>query len=159
MRRKSTPGELSERRKHRKQLLRRNEEMRQINARLNWIRSERLVIGDCTQLASFKDLPQHEQGVRLLKRIAFLFGKQTFDPHKEPPNIWGQPDRGGLALGFFPYELRDAGLYILTYPWSEIVRTGYVAEAPPGSGMYEITAEGWVVVESKPVEVDFEMPF
>jgi hypothetical protein len=97
--------------------------------------------------------------VRLLKRIAFLFGKQTFDPHKEPPNIWGQPDRGGLALGFFPYELRDAGLYILTYPWSEIVRTGYVAEAPPGSGMYEITAEGWVVVESKPVEVDFEMPF
>jgi predicted transcriptional regulator len=34
------------------------------------------------------------------------------------------------------------------------VHNGYVAEAPPGSGRYEITDEGWAVVKSNTVEVD-----
>ena len=159
MRRRLTPWELGERRKQRKLILQRNEHMRRINDRLNWIRSERLVIGDCTDLASFKKLPQHEQGVRLLKRVAYLFGRQAFDPHKGPPDVFGEPGPGELALGFYLDELRDADLYLLTYPWYEIVDAGYAAETHPGSGMYEITAKGWEVVESKLVEVDFEMPF
>ncbi len=118
---------------------------------LEWKSRERIIIGNCTDLSSFKDLPRIEQSVRLLKRLAFLFGKRTFNPHK-PVDIWGHTLLRGLADGFRD-EMQDAEAYLLTYPWSEIVRAGYVAEAPPGSGMYEITAEGWVV-ESKPVEID-----
>ncbi len=155
IKRKATPQELRERRKARLKGIR---EQQRIKDHWNLIRSERLVIGDCTNLGSFKDLPRHEQGVRFLKRLAFIFGKQTFDPHKVP---WSFAGSTGLACGFKHDEVRDAELYLLTYPWSEIACAGYVAEAPPGSGMYEITPTGWVVVESKPVECndDFDPPF
>jgi hypothetical protein len=120
----------------------------------SWERHGRFVNGHCTNLDSFKDLPRHEQGVMLLKRLAVLFGKQTFDPQQVPVEIGACVNSDGLAFGFPPSELRDAHLYLLTDPWSEIACAGYVAEAPLGSGMYEITAKGWVEVESKPVKVD-----
>jgi hypothetical protein len=44
--------------------------------------------------------------------------------------------------------------YFLKYPRSDIVRTGYVAEASPGSKRYEINDEGWAVLESHSVQVD-----
>jgi hypothetical protein len=151
LKRKATSQELRERRKARLKGIR---EQQRIEHHWNLIRSERLVIGDCTNLGSFKDLPRHEQAVRLLKRLAFLFGKQSFDPHKVPVWVDTYDPSRGLASGFEEKEREDANLYLLTYPWSEITCAGYVAEGPPASGMYEITAKGRGVVESNAVEVD-----
>jgi len=100
-------------------------------------------------LSSFKDLPRHEQGVMLLKRLACLVPRgQTFDPHSTVDWRNGRPERYGLATGFPRNELKKADSYLLTYPWSEIVLAGYVAEAHPGSRWYRITDEGWAVVMS-----------
>ena len=110
----------------------------------------RFVFGEeATNLGAFKDLPRHEQGVMLLRRLAYLVPRgQTFDPHHVRGGSISSDDSAELAYSFPPSELRDANLYLLTYPWSEIVRAGYVAEAPPGSERFEITAEGWAVVMS-----------
>jgi hypothetical protein len=109
--------------------------------------NERQINCKCGNLSSFKDLQRREQGMLLLKRVAFLFGKQTFDPYKALANIGGYTHSNELVRGFASNEQRDAELYLLTYPWSEIMCSGYVAEAPPGSGMYEITAKGWVAIQ------------
>ena len=95
---------------------------------------------------SFKEIGGLEQPVMLLRHLALVFGKRTFDPHKVPEEICGFVFTKGLA--YSSAELQDAHLYILTDPWPWIVDQGYVAEAPPGSGMYEITAWGWARVES-----------
>jgi hypothetical protein len=142
---KASPSELRQQRKARLKFIKYAQEI----ARIDDLRlSAKLVIGDCASLGSFRESPRHEQDVRLLKRLAVLFPQgQTFDPHRVPVETDGLNNRNGLAFGFPPGELRDANLYILTYLWPEIVRTGYVAEAPPGSGRYQITDEGWGVVE------------
>jgi hypothetical protein len=108
----------------------------------------RLINRHCGTLGGFKDLPLHEQSMLLLERLEVLFGKQTFDPN-------GHTASQRLAEGFAYREERDAYLYVLTDPWSEVVRAGYVAEAPPGSGMYEITAKGFVAIHAD----DDKMPF
>src|ERR1035441_5370817 len=100
----------------------------------------RLVNGNWHDLSSFKELPRDEQGVMFLKRVAFLFPRgKTFDPNKVPVEDY---------YGFLSSELRDANLYLLTSLWPEIARAGYVAEAPPRSGMYKVTAKGWAVVDN-----------
>ena len=110
----------------------------------------RLVNGNWHDLSSFKELPRDEQGVMFLKRVAFLFPRgKTFDPHKVPVEDYDGFDvSDGLAYGFLSSELGDANLYLLTSLWPEIARAGYVAEAPPRSGMYKVTAKGWAVVDN-----------
>ena len=107
-------------------------------------------------LAFFKELPQYKHAVMLLKRLACLFPRgQTFDPHSVVVRINGRLERHWLAAGFPMKELRNADNYLIVGgPWWEIVHNGYVAEAPPGSGRYEITNEGWDAVKSNTVEVD-----
>ena len=52
-------------------------------------------------LGFFKELPRHDQGVMLLKRLAYLFPRgQTFDPYSVPVWIQGRPNPNGLADGF-----------------------------------------------------------
>ena len=107
-------------------------------------------------MRSFEYLPWHEQRVLLLKRLAVLFPRgQTFDPYNVP--VWSESringhrsvsNPNGLACGFPESQLMWAKDYFLKYPWSDIVRAGYVAEAPAGSKRYEITDEGWAVIES-----------
>jgi hypothetical protein len=103
-------------------------------------------------LGSFKVLCQSDQDMLLLRHLALLFGERTFDPYKAPEEITGFVSTKGLA--YSSAELQEAHLYLLTNPWSAIVSEGFVSEAPTGSGMYEITAKGWVMVESNTFEVD-----
>lgn len=101
-------------------------------------------------LDSFKALPLHEQGVMLLRRFAeFVPEGQTFYPHSVSRS-WsgGRDDWNQISYGFPSSEPWDAKRYLLTHPLSEIVRAGYIAEAPPGSGRYRFTAEGRAVVMS-----------
>jgi hypothetical protein len=112
---------------------------------------------DAVNLASFKEDTVDHQDVMLLKRLAFLFPRgQTFNPYRVAVWIDGRPNPNGLAAGFPRNELEEAERYLLCLPWWEIVHNGYVAEAPSGSGKYEITDEGWAVVESNTGEVDFD---
>ena len=105
-------------------------------------------------LSFFKETGGLARPVMLLRHLALVFGKRAFDPHKEPEEVCGFVFTKGLA--YTSAELQEAHLYILTDSWPWIVDQGYVAEAPPGSGMYEITAWGWARVESP---FDFDMPF
>ena len=120
---------------------------REYEDRLRRADDARSIMPISPNLGSFKDLGHGEQGVMLLNHLALLFGKQTFDPRKVPEEICGFVFKKGLA--YSSAELQDAHRYLLTYPWSAIAYADFVAEAPPGSGMYEITAEGWAMVESK----------
>ena len=114
----------------------------------------RSMMATSPNLGSLKVLAPREQDVLLLRHLAPLFGKRTFDPHKVPEKICGFVFTKGLA--YSSAELQEAHLYVLTYLWPRIVGAGLVAEAPPGSGMYEITAEGWAVVEDPD---DYYLPF
>ena len=105
-------------------------------------------------LGSLKVLAPREQDVLLLRHLAALFGKRTFDPHKVPEEICGFVFTKGLA--YSSAELQKAHLYVLTYLWPRIVGAGLVTEAPPRSGMFEITAKGWAVVEDPE---DYFLPF
>jgi hypothetical protein len=96
-------------------------------------------------LGSLKVLAPREQDVLLLRHLAILFEKRTFDPHKVPEEICGFAFTKGLA--YSSAEMQEAHLYLLTCLWPRIVDAGLVTEAPLTSGMYEITAEGWAVVE------------
>jgi hypothetical protein len=106
---------------------------------------ERSIMAISPNLGSLKVLAPREQDVLLLRHLAPLFGKRTFDSHKVPEEICGFVFTKGLA--YSSAELQEAHLYLLTYLWPRIVGAGLVTEAPPRSGMYEITAEGWAVVE------------
>ena len=98
---------------------------------------------EVNDLGSFKDLPRREQGLMLLRRLAYLFPHRRFLDIGQV-NCFDNWDE--VVYGFPASELRDASLYLRTYPWSEIVRAGYVAEAPRGMSEYQITALGWAVV-------------
>jgi hypothetical protein len=130
--------------RQRKLLERRRREFEDHFKRVNY---ERSIMAISPNLGSFKYLGQGEQGVMLLNHLALLFGKRTFDPHKAPEEICGFVFTKGLA--YSSAELQDAHVYLLTHPLSWIAYGGFVAEAPPGSGMYEITDKGWALVESK----------
>jgi len=119
---------------------------RYLKAKSDWTNSP--------SLRTFKDLLEVEQDVLLLRHLALLFGKRTFDPHTVPEEVCGFVFRKGLADG--SAELQDAHLYLLTDPWSNLVSAGFVAEAPPGSGMFAITTKGWAIVESND---DAYLPF
>ena len=117
--------------------------------------SPHLIPNVICSLADLKDLSLHDQGLFLLSRIPLLAPRgKTF---------WGvglfrhernRPDPNWLAPGIPKYEIRMTIIHLLCDPWREIVRNGYVAEAPPGNGWYEITDKGWAVLESHSVKVD-----
>jgi hypothetical protein len=66
------------------------------------------------------------------------------------------PDPNGLAPGLGNGEARDGVHLLLGEAWDEIARTGYIAEAPPGTGEYEITDKGWAVVQRNRVKDDID---
>jgi len=127
---------------------------REYEDNLRRVDHERSIMAIFPNLGSFKYLWQGDQDVMLLNHLALLFGKRTFDPHKVPEEICGFVFTKGVA--YSSAELQDAHLYLLTYPWSRIKGGGFVAEASPGSGMYEITAKGWAVVEDPD---EYSLPF
>ena len=116
-------------------------------------------------LVRLRELSLHDQGVFLLKRLALsfrvgetfskddLFETRTRAGKKTRSKVYW-PDPNGLAAGFPWYELLFVRNDLCHRVWAEIVHAGYVAEAPPGSGRYEITNEGWDAVKSNTVEVD-----
>jgi hypothetical protein len=119
---------------------------------------------EAANLAFFKGYFRHSQGVMLLKRLAYLFPQgQTFDRHVPvwiPGRRTPTPNPNGLAYHFPTNELSEADRYLQIDVWWELVGNGYVAEAPPQSGKYEITDKGWEVVESNTVEVEGDgLPF
>jgi len=102
-----------------------------------------------------RGLSLHDQGLFLLERLAFLCPRgKTFRELDLYLGTRDRPDPNGLVPGVPSYEVRRTIRHLFDYPWREIVRAGYIAEAPPGSGRYEITDEGWAVVKSNTVEVD-----
>ena len=100
-------------------------------------------------LATINALPLHDQGKFLLIRIALCLphGK-TFSKVDLFQRKGNRLDPKELALGFPWYERRIALTKLSGSPWDAIVDAGYVAEASPGSGLYKITHEGWIVVNS-----------
>jgi len=112
-------------------------------------------------LAYLEDLSLHDQGLFLLSRLATFFPRgKTFwkiDVFRREGSI---PPPNWLAPGIPKYEIRMTIHHLSFYAWNEILHNGWVAEAPPVSGWYEITDKGWEVVESNtcPCEGD-GLPF
>lgn len=133
---------------------RQRDRRREMLAELDRLDRARAMMAISPNLGSLKDLVPPEQDVVLLRHLALLFGKQTFDPHKVPEEICGFVFTKGRA--FSSAELQEAHLYLLTYLWPRIVGAGLITEAPRGSGMYEITVEGWAVIKDPE---DYYLPF
>ena len=115
-------------------------------------------------LASFNELPLRDQGIFLLAQIALSisWGK-TFSKDDLFLRKGNRLDPKGLAQGFPWYEREIALTKLSGSPWDAIVDAGYVAEARPGSGRYQITHEGWVlfnaIVLGRDCRGDDELPF
>ena len=94
----------------------------------------------------------------LLRRLALVF------PPRKKFRLLGlvdyyetcKPDTNGLVPGLEIHEARLGVHCLLGEAWDEIARTGYVSEAtwPWGNGWFEITDDGWAVLESNTVKVD-----
>ena len=124
-------------------MLGRKRELEAFVSRARYVES---MMATSPSLSFFKEIGNLARPVMLLRHLALVFGKRTFDPHKAPEEICGFVFTKGIADS--SAELQEAHLYILTDSWPTLVFERFVAEAPPGSGMYEITAHGWAMVES-----------
>jgi hypothetical protein len=133
---------------------RRRDKRNEMQAEWDRWKKAKVMMAISPNLGSLKVHAPREQDVLFLRHLAPLFGKRTFDPHKVPEEICGFVFTKGLA--YSSAELQEAHFYLLTYLWPRIVGAGLVTEAPPGSGMYEITVEGWAVVEDPE---DYYLPF
>ncbi len=93
-------------------------------------------------LAELKKLPIHDQGMLLLKRLAFHFPRESFSPWNLSRQGYGMPDPGSLATGFPEPEIAETVLYLLDAPLRYIQREGYIAERLSRDGFFDITADG-----------------
>jgi hypothetical protein len=118
---------------------------REIQAEYDRLEKAKSMMANSPNLGSLKVLTPRAQDVLFLRHLALLFEKRTFDPHKVPEEICGFAFTKGLV--YSSAELQEAHLYLLTDLWPRMVEAGLVTEVPPGSGIYEITAKGWAVVE------------
>ena len=109
-----------------------------------------------SSLECLEDLSLRDQSVFLLKRLALRFprGKTFWLDALYLPYSLSVPDPDELAPGLPIDERQMAIHYLLDEPWDEIERNGYVTKAPRGLRWYEISAEGWAVVDSMTLEVD-----
>ena len=109
-----------------------------------------------SSLECLEDLSLHDQSVFLLKRLALRFprGKTFWLDALYCAFSVSRPDLDELAPGLPNNERQMAIHYLLDKPWDEIERNGYVTKAPRGRRWYEISAEGWAVVDSMTLEVD-----
>jgi len=101
-------------------------------------------------LAEFKKLSPDDQAIAFLRRLAFLYpaGKTFHRGNLNLPATNGTPDTSALCTGW-PREDIAAGLdYLLKTCWRTAERNGYIAEALSGHAFFEVTEEGWAVVNS-----------
>jgi hypothetical protein len=109
-------------------------------------RSPNLISAVAPTLSELKKLPTHDQGILLLKRLAFHFPRESFSPFNLSRQGYGMPDPGSLATGFPENEIAETVLYLLDAPLRSIQREGYVAERLSRDGFFDITPEGWTEV-------------
>ena len=101
-------------------------------------------------LTEFKKLSLDDQAIAFLRRLAFLFpvGKTFHRGNLNLPATNGHPDTSALCTGW-PREDVAAGLdYLLKTCWRTAERHGYLAEALSGHSFFEVTEEGWAMVNS-----------
>jgi hypothetical protein len=113
--------------------------------------SPNLISDVVKSLAELKQLPIHEQGVLLLKRLSFHFPKgQAFSGYNLSRQSYGITDVGSLATGFPEAEIAETVSYLMGAPWRQIDREGYIVERLTRDGFFEITPEGWAEIERDP---------
>ena len=61
---------------------------------------------------------------------------------------YGTPDPNALCTGWTKDELAEGVRYLLGTPWRALDRSGFIAEALSGQNFFEVTEDGWSVVES-----------
>src|SRR6266852_9255346 len=83
-----------------------------------------LISAVAPNLAELKKLPIHDQGMLLLKRLAFHFPRESFSPWNLSRQGYGMPDPGSLAIGFPEPEIAETVLYLLDAPLRYIHRGG-----------------------------------
>src|SRR5258707_9696176 len=78
-------------------------------------------------LPKLKKLPIHDQGMLLLKRLAFHFPREAFSPWNLSRQGYSTADPGSLATGFPAAEIAETVLYLLDAPLRHIQREGYMS--------------------------------
>jgi hypothetical protein len=100
-------------------------------------------------LDEFKKLSVENQGIAFLKRLAHHFRRgQSFKRSNLALPAHGTPDAYSLCTGWPREDWAEGVRYLLGTPWRTIEREQYIAESLSGEGHFEITPEGWAVVES-----------
>jgi hypothetical protein len=100
-------------------------------------------------LDEFKKFSVEDQGVLFLKRLAHHFRRgQTFRRSNLALPAHGTPDAYSLCTGWPREDWAEGVRYLLGTPWRMIERHGYIAESLSGDGNFEITPDGWALVES-----------
>ncbi|MBB6144309.1 hypothetical protein HNQ77_002261 [Silvibacterium bohemicum] len=109
-------------------------------------RSPNLISAVAPTLAELKKLPIQDQGVLLLKRLAFHFPREPFSPWNLSRQDYNTNDPGCLATGFPETEIAETVLYLLDAPLRSIQKEGYIAERLSRDGFFDITTDGWAEV-------------
>ena len=100
-------------------------------------------------LAEFKTLPPNIQAFALLRRLAAIFpAPKTFHRANLDLPAYGKPDSIGLCAGWPDQDRGTGNAYVLRNPWRFLIKEDLIAEAGSGPGNYELTDEGWELVNS-----------
>jgi hypothetical protein len=100
-------------------------------------------------LDDYKTLSVEDQGIAFLKRLAHHFHRgKTFKRTNLALSAHETPDAYSRCTGWPREDWTEGVRYLLGTPWRTIEREGYIAESLSGEGNFEVTTEGWAVVES-----------